>query len=266
MDKITIACFGLQGFGNNLLEAAAQHPKVSVTALYTRKSAFQFGYYDCEPLEEIAKKLGVQVYYIPDKDDWDCAAGTADLAIISSFHRIFKPKHLANFRRAVNIHPSLLPAYKGATPTNWMIKNGERIAGLSAHLVDEGIDTGEILFRQKLLNPYLNDNDLRKALAFFSGKIIENIIDAFPNYQPVKNDENIKDSFQAGRADADSVLDIKNIESLEQLIFHIKAFTNFPMPKLLIGEKIFVVDYENPRESIEININDESFSVIGYWK
>lgn len=45
----------------------------------------------------------------------------------------------------VNLHPSLLPKYRGQAPINWAIINGERILGLTAHFVDEGIDSGDII-------------------------------------------------------------------------------------------------------------------------
>lgn len=264
MNKIKVACFGMQGFGNNLLEALLRNEKAVVTALYTRKSPYKFGYYECEPLEVVAEKSGIPVFYVPDKGDWTCEA--ADLAIVSSFHRIFRKNHLKKFRFTINIHPALLPSYRGATPTNWIIKNGEQIAGLSAHLVDEGIDTGEVLFRRKLLNPYLNDNDLRQSLSFFSEQLINDIIAAYPDYQPIFSDEGLTDSFFPGRTSDDALLKVEDIESLEQLIFHIKAFTNFPMPKLIVGERVFVIDYKNPREVLNLTVNGESFSVIGYWQ
>lgn len=46
---------------------------------------------------------------------------------------------------AVNLHPSLLPSYRGRAPLNWAILNGERELGLTAHFVDEGIDSGDII-------------------------------------------------------------------------------------------------------------------------
>jgi len=263
MDKIKVACFGMQGFGNNLLEALLRTEKAEVTALYTRRSPHKFSYYECEPIESLAERAGVPFFYVPDKGDWSCEA--AELAIVSSFHRIFKKKQLERFRCTINIHPALLPSYRGATPTNWIIKNGEQITGLSAHLVDEGIDTGNILFQEKLLNPYLDDNDLRKSLAFFSEKLIADILAAYPDYSPISGAD-VADSFFPPRTDKDALLKIEDIKTIEQLIFHIKAFTNFPMPKLQIGEKVFVIDYENPKETLELTVNDQKFSVLGYWQ
>jgi methionyl-tRNA formyltransferase len=46
---------------------------------------------------------------------------------------------------AVNLHPSLLPAYRGRAVVNWAIINGETTLGLTAHFTDEGVDTGDII-------------------------------------------------------------------------------------------------------------------------
>lgn len=46
---------------------------------------------------------------------------------------------------AVNLHPSLLPAYRGRASINWAILKGEQRLGLSAHFVDEGMDTGDVI-------------------------------------------------------------------------------------------------------------------------
>jgi methionyl-tRNA formyltransferase len=46
---------------------------------------------------------------------------------------------------AVNLHPSLLPRYRGRASINWAILNGDRRLGLTAHFVDEGMDTGDII-------------------------------------------------------------------------------------------------------------------------
>ncbi len=49
----------------------------------------------------------------------------------------------------VNIHASLLPAYRGAAPINWAIINGEKKTGISTMLMDEGMDTGPVLLQEE---------------------------------------------------------------------------------------------------------------------
>ncbi len=260
--KIRIACFVLQGFGNDLLSVLQTKEHVELTAVYTRKSTSDSGHYESETLEYLADKSSTPVYYIPNEGEWRC--GSADLAIISSFHRIFRRSHLSNFHDSINIHPSLLPSYKGATPISWMIQHGEQIVGLTAHLVDEAVDSGAVLFQRSILNPYLADSQLRRVLSFLSRDIVNDIIGHYPNYVPLAPLPR-NESYFPKRSEGDSLINVAEIQSIEQLIFHIKAFTNYPMPKLAVDGKVFVVDYENCREYVDIEVQGQEFCVAGYW-
>ena len=63
---------------------------------------------------------------------------------------------------AVNLHPSLLPRYRGRAPVNWAILHGEEHLGLTAHFVDAGMDTGDIIAQEQYrLEP---DQDVGAAL------------------------------------------------------------------------------------------------------
>ncbi|MDB4490888.1 methionyl-tRNA formyltransferase [bacterium] len=71
--------------------------------------------------------------------------------IFSIYYRKILPKSLLSAARysSINIHPSLLPQYRGPVPTAWTIENGEKDFGITIHLMDEGIDTGDILVQEK---------------------------------------------------------------------------------------------------------------------
>ena len=62
----------------------------------------------------------------------------------------------------INLHPSLLPKYRGRAPVNWAILNGEKELGLSAHFVDEGMDTGPIIEQYRF--ELREDQDVGDAL------------------------------------------------------------------------------------------------------
>ena len=51
---------------------------------------------------------------------------------------------------SVNFHASLLPAYRGKHPVFWALRNGERWAGLTVHVMDAGLDTGDILYQVRV--------------------------------------------------------------------------------------------------------------------
>lgn len=65
--------------------------------------------------------------------------------LVAGFNQIFKPAAIERFASLVNVHPSLLPFYRGPTPSHWVLERGERATGFSLHRVVARIDAGEIL-------------------------------------------------------------------------------------------------------------------------
>ena len=70
-----------------------------------------------------------------------------DLGVVAAFRML--PKAVWSMPRlgTINLHTSLLPAYRGAAPVNWAIMNGEMESGVTTFLLDEGMDSGKILMR-----------------------------------------------------------------------------------------------------------------------
>lgn len=69
-----------------------------------------------------------------------------DLVWVTDYRYLLPPSVLsAAPLGTVNLHPSLLPKYRGRAPINWAILNGEKELGLTAHFVDGGMDTGDII-------------------------------------------------------------------------------------------------------------------------
>ena len=79
-----------------------------------------------------------------------------------------------------NIHGSLLPKYRGRTPHVWAIINDEKFTGITAHIIDEGCDTGDILEQIKIsIEPNdTGDNILTKYESNYL-PLIEKVIDSF---------------------------------------------------------------------------------------
>ncbi|MEW6263543.1 MAG: formyltransferase family protein [Thermodesulfobacteriota bacterium] len=90
------------------------------------------------------------------------AAGT-DLLLVHAFkRRLPRAVYSAPRMGTVNIHPSLLPRYRGPAPAYWVLKNREIKSGLTAHFVDDGLDTGAIVHQVEL--PLRPDDTLESLL------------------------------------------------------------------------------------------------------
>lgn len=73
----------------------------------------------------------------------------------------------------VNVHPSLLPKYRGAAPISWAIINGETRTGVTTYLMDEGMDTGDILLIKEVeIGQDETGQELNDRLAQLGGRLL----------------------------------------------------------------------------------------------
>ncbi len=77
-----------------------------------------------------------------------------DVIVVACFPRLLPPALLDLPRHgALNVHPSLLPAYRGPQPLFWIFHDGLEHAGVTIHLMDSGADTGDIVVQRPLALP-----------------------------------------------------------------------------------------------------------------
>lgn len=69
-----------------------------------------------------------------------------DLIVVANFSQIIRSRVTEiPTRGVINLHPSLLPKYRGPMPYYWVINNRETKSGVTIHFIDEGVDTGDII-------------------------------------------------------------------------------------------------------------------------
>ena len=76
----------------------------------------------------------------------------------------------------LNVHASLLPAYRGAAPIQWAVLNGEKTSGVTIMQMDEGIDTGDMLYQKAI--PIMIDDTAESMFEKLSALGGEMIVDA----------------------------------------------------------------------------------------
>lgn len=74
-----------------------------------------------------------------------------DFIVVASYGRIISKQvlDLVDIKRRLNIHPSLLPRWRGPAPIQWTILSGDKTTGVSICLVDEKVDRGDIIFQKE---------------------------------------------------------------------------------------------------------------------
>ena len=148
--------FGSGEFGVRALEAMVAG--VAVPALVVSqpdRPAGRGGRASPTPIRRLAERLGLPVAAPerPNHPDFvaELAALAPDLAVVVAYgHLIRKPLLELPRLGFVNLHASLLPAYRGAAPVPWAIMNGERESGVTVFQLDERFDSGAVLARASL--------------------------------------------------------------------------------------------------------------------
>jgi phosphoribosylglycinamide formyltransferase-1 len=107
-----------------------------------------------------ARQRGLQAFAIPRADSENRVAHEArilrvlgdaapDLVCLAGYMRVLSSDFVARYRgRILNIHPSLLPKYRGLRPQQRALEAGETVSGCTVHVVDEGTDTGPVVVRR----------------------------------------------------------------------------------------------------------------------
>jgi phosphoribosylglycinamide formyltransferase-1 len=91
--------------------------------------------------------------------DW-LEAHQVELLVLAGFMEILSPEFIRRFQgRIINVHPSLLPAFRGIRAIEQAIDYGVRVTGVTVHFVDEGVDSGPIILQQAFELPYSAELD-----------------------------------------------------------------------------------------------------------
>ncbi len=107
------------------------------------------------PVKELAIQQGLRILQpekVRESIFEDILRGLCpDLFVVAAYGQIL-PKSVLDIPKygAVNVHASLLPKYRGAAPIAWAILKGEEVTGVTTMMMDEGMDTGDILLQKSI--------------------------------------------------------------------------------------------------------------------
>ncbi len=125
-----------------------------------------------------AEEKGIDVYkpeklkngeLIPVLEKYD-----PEIIVVAAYGKIL-PEYVLDYPRlgCVNVHASLLPKYRGASPINFALINGEEKTGITTMMMDRGLDTGDILMqRETEIRPDDNVETLHDRLAVIGGGLL----------------------------------------------------------------------------------------------
>ena len=148
------------------------------------------------PVKELALDLGLRVKQPERVKDPHFIAQLGELGpeliAVAAFGQILPPAVLSlSPSGCINVHPSLLPKYRGAAPINWAIINGETRTGVTTYFMDEGMDTGVILLvREMEIGEDETAQELGERLSHVGGELLVETIKGLKEgtLQPIPQD------------------------------------------------------------------------------
>lgn len=185
------------------------------------------------PIKDAALRLNLDLYQPEDANSADSLAKiqswNPDLICVAAYGQILKPSLLGlpEFG-CINVHASLLPRWRGASPINTAILNGDSHTGITIMKMGPGLDDGPILVQESLeILPEETAGSLSERLAELGGTLLANTIPTYLNGQITLQDQDpqlatyapqLKKS--AGELDFD--------QSAEKLARTVRAFSPWP--------------------------------------
>lgn len=162
-----------------------------------------------------------------------------DLFIVASFGKILKKEILEIPRYgAINIHPSLLPKYRGASPIQMTILNDDEKTGITIIKMDKKVDHGPILFqKEERISPSETFQTLAERLFMIGADNLYQVIRKFikGDLKPIPQDDSIA-TFTKLIKKADGQIELNNLPLSDKLDRMIRAY--FPWPGVFLKTKL----------------------------
>jgi len=150
------------------------------------------------PVVELARRLGLPVRQ-PRSLKGEAFAGElaglkAAIGVVVAYGKLIPASVLDVFPRGfINLHPSLLPRYRGPSPIQWALVRGDKVTGVTTMMLDEGMDTGPLLLQKKVpIEPGETAEELASRLASLGADLVLETLDRLeagtiePHPQPEK--------------------------------------------------------------------------------
>ena len=205
------------------------------------------------PVKEVAVAAGIPVLQpVRIKNPEETAKlleYPADIYVIAAFGQILSKEILDQPRLGcINVHASLLPRYRGASPIQRVILDGEKETGITIMQMNEGLDTGDILYKKSLeLVPDETFETLHDRLMNLGG---ETLLEALPLIEAGKITPVVQDDSLSNYAPLIKKEDgkINWTKSSEQLYAQVRAFNPWPGAFTRLDGKVLKVWGAEPAE------------------
>ncbi len=146
--KTNIAFFGTHEFAATILEGLFSDPSISVTTVFTQpdRKVGRKQIVEESPVKKLALRHGAHIEQPESLKQYNIKPGEYTMAVVAQYGLII-PQHILDAfpKGMINVHGSLLPAYRGASPIQAALMAGKKTTGVTIMIMDAQVDHGPIL-------------------------------------------------------------------------------------------------------------------------
>ena len=187
MDRLKVILMGSGALACPLLEGILAAGRDDLVAVVTQPDRAGGRGMQCLPcvVKTLAQSRRLPVFTPENASDdafvAQLAALQPDVVVVACYGQFLKKNLLAVPRiGTINVHPSLLPKYRGASPIQWALANGETETGVSVLVVTPKMDAGDILAQEKFpISPDDDFGSLEPKLSAKGAELLVRVLDKF---------------------------------------------------------------------------------------
>jgi len=244
---MNVIFMGTPDYAQKILENLIEKENINVTAVYTQpdKPVGRKRVLTPSSVKVTAQNNNIRVIQPDRLRDEDVVAQLleipCDYIVVAAYGQIL-PKSILEYAPCINLHASILPKLRGASPIQQVLLDGEKRTGVTAMLMDVGLDTGDIL---KIEDISISDDEMVESLfnrlTDIAVNLTVDVLENFSSYIPKKQDD--KSSTHCKKiTKADGEIEFDNAVSLYNKY---RAFTPWPGIYLSSGLKLKKIVLEN---------------------
>lgn len=259
-----IVFMGTPDFAVPCLHALADNGNDEVAAVFTQPDKPKGRGYKMipTPVKAAAQEYNIPVYQplsLRKGEDAEASMNilrelAPELIVVVAYGQIL-PKEILELPKygCINIHASLLPAYRGAAPIQWSVLNGEKVTGVTSMLMAEGLDTGDMLIKSETeIGEDETASSLHDRLSEMGAKVLLDTVNAIEKgtLAPEPQDDALS-SYAVRITKEMSALDFgKTAQELHNVIRGITGFTTLEGKRLkAYGSKVVEIRNGNGLEN-----------------
>jgi methionyl-tRNA formyltransferase len=250
---MNIVFMGSPDYGVKILDSLAK--KYTIKAVYTQpdKPVGRKKILTPTPVKEYALKKGFEVLTPTSLKDEDVSRFNPDFIVVAAYGLLL-PESVLKTAPCINLHASLLPKYRGASPIQSSILNGDKYTGVTSMLMDRGLDTGDILSWDYTEVGRKTSIDLFNELADIAANQVIYTIENFDRIKPLKQN-NLLATYAPKIKKQDGLVNFESAEIIDRKYRAFKPWPGIFTEKFKINEmELIDTDTLNfPGEIIKIN-------------